>query len=827
MPKLRSLSSLSLTQMFSLGLGLLIALMVAMIVGSFVVIDHVSSIFLEYRKNSSMTLSVNDDLEDILEARTAALKYRDRPSESWAQEVRQNLQEFMDGAAYLDRIPNEISNKAILSGLAAQARAYLDAFEETSRSQANLRKRVQRLSALGPSAREDLSVALSMSTGDNDSKTTQSVALAIQTLMLGRFYTERFLVRKESADLHRALLELQTSARLTEDLSAAQTQDEFQSRIGSANAKILEYSELAREIHAIALDQILLQRETLDTVGPEISSQLDLALDELTARQNALGINGETTTTEARRFVVFAVVVLLAVSLVASAGFVRWLSSIVNNLTTVMERLAQGGGVDIPESYLQRSDALGKMARALRVFKRNTEELREQQKLLSEYSETLERERARAERLSLVDGLTQLENRRSFDERLEAILEDETDKREVTLLHVDLDEFKGINDTLGHAAGDQVLVRAAEVLRSVTEGDAFAARVGGDEFVVILRGSEEDLNLPGICQRLLLTLSQPLAVEGRQITCSASIGLATTGREDVMDLSARADFALYRAKENGRGRFELFTGAMKTGMDLARELADDLQRAVHTGEIIPYFQPQIDVETGEIHGVEALARWNHPTKGLLDPPKFLKIAEQFGLIAEIDARIFRASVEAMRMLEASGRGVPKLSINCDERRLSSPKFEADLGLADTIEARLCIELLETVLLDIDRDEAVWQLDAWRERGVDIEIDDFGTSHASIVGLQKIRPDRIKIDRQLVQAGCATPEGQIVLRSMIDMARSLSVGIIAEGVEDDAQSELVARLGCSLQQGYAFGRPMCLTDLEMFLDKYRSRDVKSA
>ena len=179
------------------------------------------------------------------------------------------------------------------------------------------------------------------------------------------------------------------------------------------------------------------------------------------------------------------------------------------------------------------------------------------------------------------------------------------------------------------------------------------------------------------------------------------------------------------------------------------------------------------------------------------------------------------------MLEASGRGVPKLSINCDERRLSSPKFEADLGLADTIEARLCIELLETVLLDIDRDEAVWQLDAWRERGVDIEIDDFGTGHASIVGLQKIRPDRIKIDRQLVQAGCATPEGQVVLRSMIDMARSLSVGIIAEGVEDDAQSELVARLGCSLQQGYAFGRPMCLTDLEMFLDKYRSRDVKSA
>ena len=269
---------MSLGQMFSLGLGFIIVLMISLVIVSFSAIGHISEIFLEYRGNSRTTIALNANLEDILEARTAALKYRDQPSETLAQEVRSNLREFIEDAKSYDEATFNDEKTSEIRALITVAEQYHDAFDKGTKLQSQIRELVQRLSALGPSAREDLTVALSLIASEGENKNTHAAALAIQTTMLGRFYTERFLVQNETRDIHRAFLEFTTAFRIIDSISSANEDADFMPRLGAARAKISEYVDTAKEIHSVVLQYLALQRNTMDSLETYQTYRIDKPL---------------------------------------------------------------------------------------------------------------------------------------------------------------------------------------------------------------------------------------------------------------------------------------------------------------------------------------------------------------------------------------------------------------------------------------------------------------------------------------------------------------------------------------------------------------------
>ncbi|MCY0094046.1 bifunctional diguanylate cyclase/phosphodiesterase [Hoeflea ulvae] len=436
----------------------------------------------------------------------------------------------------------------------------------------------------------------------------------------------------------------------------------------------------------------------------------------------------------------------------------------------------------------------------------------------------LEDARAQMECNSLHDSLTGLPNRRFIDERL---LNRRDGPTVTALLHIDLDRFKQINDTLGHAAGDAMLIHAASVLRANTRDSDIIARIGGDEFVIAMTCETSDAQLSSLANRIIVQMRQPVPYENHECRFGVSIGIASVDHDDDpcgKRLLIDADIALYRAKNNGRNRFEFFTTALKAEIIRTKRVADDILSGLERKEFLPFFQPQFDARTLDIVGVEALARWEHPTEGLLAPDAFLKTAGELNVVPLIDRSILEQTLWQSTRWKAAGLSIPKMSVNVSAGRL----FEADLidsldGI-DIEKGSLSFELLESIFLDEQNDIIVANIERLKAMGIDIEIDDFGTGFASIISLIQVRPTRLKIDRQLIFPIVGSESQRRLVASIIEIGQSLGIKVVAEGVETMEHAAILRDLGCNTLQGYALARPMASDQLMEFVRAENWRQV---
>ncbi|WP_420408479.1 bifunctional diguanylate cyclase/phosphodiesterase [Hoeflea sp.] len=439
----------------------------------------------------------------------------------------------------------------------------------------------------------------------------------------------------------------------------------------------------------------------------------------------------------------------------------------------------------------------------------------------------LEEARALMEHNSLHDSLTKLPNRRYLDQRLSATVEPGDNPAITALLHIDLDRFKQINDTLGHAAGDAMLAHAALVLRESSRCGDFIARIGGDEFVLAITNEASEADLSALAGRIIDRMREPVPYGMTECRFGVSIGIAfaETGSPDCgKRLLVDADIALYRAKKNGRNRYEFFTPALKAEIVSGKSLSDEILAGLERGEFIPHFQPQFDARTLEVTGVEALARWNHPERGLLAPDAFLKVAEELNVVQMIDRAILEQSLFQQARWAAAGLASPKVSVNVSAGRFNEPGFIESLETLNFRSGALSFELLESVFLDERCEKIAQNIERLKAFGIDIEIDDFGSGYASIVSLLNTRPARLKIDRRLIMPIVECDRQKRLAASIIDIGRSLDISVIAEGVETMAHAAILRDMGCESLQGYALARPMA-SDLFMdFLGAERPRHI---
>ncbi len=450
-------------------------------------------------------------------------------------------------------------------------------------------------------------------------------------------------------------------------------------------------------------------------------------------------------------------------------------------------------------------------------------ELSHQKAIAEARTIALEASSAQIEYAAEHDYLTGLPNRRFFDRRLGELSNDGTRER-LALLHIDLDYFKQVNDTAGHAAGDAVLKSAALMIASVVPEGGFVARMGGDEFIILLSNFSTIRELEVVAEHVVRLLKQGVSHGGTLLQTGASIGVAWVNDGNAASLLAESDIALYRAKKLGRNRVEFFAPHLKTEMFRDRRIAEHVKRGLGRGEFAPFYQVQVDARTRRVVGIEALARWQHPRRGLLAPESFMKVVLTLGLMAEFDAAILEAVLRDRQSWEELGLVVPRIAVNTSAARLSDPTLVDQLRQLKIKPHTISFELLETIFLDEIEDEVLLNISLLKQMKIDIEVDDFGSGHASIIGLLKLKPKRLKIDGRLVMPITISPEQQSLVRSIVDIAKTLDIEVIAEGVETLEHAKLLRKLGCDALQGYAIARPVPSMDLLAQLLKEQKKQM---
>ncbi|MET1413327.1 EAL domain-containing protein [Roseibium sp. HPY-6] len=452
------------------------------------------------------------------------------------------------------------------------------------------------------------------------------------------------------------------------------------------------------------------------------------------------------------------------------------------------------------------------------VLRLNITEVVRQRRALEQYSKRLETANQEITYKALHDDLTGLGNRRYLTQRFDELVERREEiGGELAVLHIDLDRFKQINDTMGHDAGDKVLLGISERIRENAEPQDVIARIGGDEFVVLLHVDGDDDRPERLAKSLIGELSRPMRYEGKICRFGASIGLARTPLARVDQLLTNSDVALYKAKRRGRGQLGIFDRSDLEEVHRTKEVADDLLRAIESDEFEPFYQPQVDAASGAVVGIEVLARWRHPEKGIVAPAAFLSVATDLNVAADIDRMIFERAISECQTAFGTMSNPPSLSFNVSENRVNDSEIDAIRAHVQAYSGPVSFELLETIFLEEQDDDFLFRLNELRDLGIGIEVDDFGSGRASVVALQRINPDRLKIDRRLVSLVSEGSGGLRLLRSIIEIGQALELGVTAEGVETREQAEILTKLGCDRLQGYYFARPKAFPDLLSFLE----------
>ena len=420
------------------------------------------------------------------------------------------------------------------------------------------------------------------------------------------------------------------------------------------------------------------------------------------------------------------------------------------------------------------------------------------------------------------DPLTGLPNRQLLMDRLrQALARQARHRGDVGLLYVDIDHFKWVNDSRGHGAGDSLLVSVGQRLQQVSRDEDTVARVGGDEFIIVfddVDGEEESFRLAERCAR---AVSRPVLLGGDEVVVTVSIGIAVSfGGEhhEANELIRRSDSAMYKAKQNGRDRIEIFRGAPESPVvdRLAQELR--LRRAIESGEIVSYYQPEIDLSTSQVTTLEALARWRDPERGLVPPSEFIPLAEETGLIIPLGIYVLRAACEgAATHLAVDGE--VKIAVNLSARQLLSTRLTDTIaGILESSgisPSSLIVEITESVLLH-DLAASSDALHSLKDLGLGIAVDDFGTGYSSLLYLKGLPVDELKIDQTFVSGLEKDPKDRVIVASIIDMAHGLGITTTAEGVEHPGEVDLLRLLGCERAQGYFWTHPLPADELATWI-----------
>jgi diguanylate cyclase (GGDEF)-like protein/PAS domain S-box-containing protein len=409
------------------------------------------------------------------------------------------------------------------------------------------------------------------------------------------------------------------------------------------------------------------------------------------------------------------------------------------------------------------------------------------------------------------DPLTGLPNRAALlDDLGRAMARAERRNTAIGVLFLDLDGFKIVNDSLGHAVGDHVLVAAADrVAEHLRSGDLLA-RLGGDEFTVVLESLDDPSEPVALAERLVVAMRQPLEIDGRRHVVTASIGIAVTqpGDRDAAEVLRQADLAMYRAKELGKGRYEVFDQSLARRARRRLDVEAELRAALESNELELHYQPEMDIAADRVVGMEALIRWRHPVRGMLPPSEFIDIAEESELILDLGRFVLdRAVRTAAEWIARFGDRAPEMSINVSAKQLQDPGFLSDvrriLQQHSMVPQMLRLEVTESVLAGAVAPEV---LAALQHMGIRIAIDDFGTGYSSLSYLDRLPVDVVKIDRAFLAPVLSGDDRAPVVEATLAMARSRGLAVVAEGVETPAHVTLLLRLGCLRAQGFFFGRP---------------------
>ncbi|EOD65710.1 sensor domain-containing protein [Amycolatopsis vancoresmycina] len=411
------------------------------------------------------------------------------------------------------------------------------------------------------------------------------------------------------------------------------------------------------------------------------------------------------------------------------------------------------------------------------------------------------------------DPLTRLANRTLVLGRL-----DVRERGAVTVLFLDLDKFKVINDSLGHSVGDQVLRIVGERLRRSSGRDDLVGRLGGDEFVVVTAEVTDPGEVRALAEHLRAALAEPIGVLGRQLHLDASIGVVLVGHDDrrsAEDLLRDADVAMYQAKTLGRARHHFFDVGLRERMQRRLRMEQDLRDAVHDGQLWPAYQPVVDLRSGEMVAVEALLRWTHPRHGAISPAEFIPLAEESDLINVIGKEMLRATTRELAARRIRQGLDLTLKVNLSTRQLDDPHLVPAVqdALASTglPAGALCLEVTESALMR-DQEAAGEVLASLRSLGVLLAIDDFGTGYSSLAQLRRLTLDTLKIDRSFITGIAESRDAEAIVTSIIAMAHAVDLTVIAEGVESAEQVDLLRALGCDQAQGYHLGRPVPAAEL---------------
>ena len=450
------------------------------------------------------------------------------------------------------------------------------------------------------------------------------------------------------------------------------------------------------------------------------------------------------------------------------------------------------------------------------------------------------RRRAEAEiqRLAYYDPLTSLPNRRLLTDRLrQAVAAMIRGGRHGAVLCVDLDDFKRVNDTRGHPAGDEVLLQAAARIRDSMRTEVTVARLGGDEFVVVLERLDGDARQAAAqadeaAQRLMTVLGRPFDITDMRFHSSASIGVAMFGAREVRaeDVLMHADSAMYRAKAAGRGTIRFYDPAMQVALQTRAALETDLRRALSEGQLRLAYQTQVE-GSGRTVGAEVLLRWQHPVRGAIPPMDFIPLAEETGLIVPIGQWVLEtACMQLAGWARRPETRALRLSVNVSARQFRQPDFvqrvERALSDSGADPARLRLELTESLLLD-NINDCIAKMQSLQSIGVGFSLDDFGTGYSSLSYLKRLPLEELKIDRSFIRDIATDPSDAVIVQTIIGMARNLGLTVIAEGVETAEQLAFLDRHGCGAFQGWYFGRPVPLPEFEASLTAHEPQATADA
>ncbi|WLQ15743.1 EAL domain-containing protein [Hahella aquimaris] len=434
------------------------------------------------------------------------------------------------------------------------------------------------------------------------------------------------------------------------------------------------------------------------------------------------------------------------------------------------------------------------------------------------------------QQMALYDSLTGLANRRLFVDRLEqAVKAARRDRKQIALLFLDLDQFKRINDTLGHDAGDSLLQTVAQRLKNCVRAKDTVARLGGDEFTVLLTDIVDTFSVTPVATQILKALKAPIKLKKHEVIVSTSIGvtLAPTDGANADVLMKNADLALYRAKEHGRDRYHFYTEELNAHALKQLLMEQELRHALQFEEFTLGFQPQINLASGKIVCVEALIRWHHPSKGLVMPDNFISVAEETGLINPIGRWVLKNACMQMKMLQDLTGSAIKIAVNLSARQFDDPKLEQNIEevLNETgLEPQwLELEVTESMLMG-DIEAVTDKLKRLKQTGVSLAIDDFGSGYSSLSYLKKLPVNALKVDREFVRDIPEDSNDMEITSAIIAVAHKLQLKVVAEGVETADQKEYLIANQCDFAQGYLFSKPLSFEDLYIYLNEHKLKQT---